>query len=85
MTFFPIADLRNEVKSKETRIQRLTEAFKTTSQEFRDVCYMLLGFRIDRVKPGLYRLSSMYAESGEDHLIFKVSNYYILLMKVREA
>jgi hypothetical protein len=33
---------------------------------------MLLGYRIDRIKPKLYRLSSMYAESPNDHLLFEV-------------
>jgi len=50
----------------------MQETFKSTSQEFRDVCYMLLGYRIDRIKPKLYRLSSMYAESPNDHLLFEV-------------
>lgn len=69
-----IEELQKQVKSKDTKIQRLTEVYKATSQEFRDVCYMLVGYRIDRMKSGLYRLSSMYAESQDDHLIFKLTD-----------
>jgi mitotic spindle assembly checkpoint protein MAD1 len=53
-------------------MKRMHETFKSMSQEFREVCYMLLGYRIDRVKPKLYRLSNMYAESPNDHLMFEV-------------
>jgi mitotic spindle assembly checkpoint protein MAD1 len=60
------------VQSYEIKVKRMHEAFRITSREFRDVCYMLLGYRIDRVKPKLYRLSSMYAESPNDHLLFEV-------------
>jgi len=67
-----IAELKGQLQSYETRVKRMQETFKSTSQEFRDVCYMLLGYRIDRIKPKLYRLSSMYAESPNDHLLFEV-------------
>jgi mitotic spindle assembly checkpoint protein MAD1 len=67
-----IAELQKQLKSYELKLQRLKECFKTTSQEYREACYMLLGYRMDRVEPGLYRLSSMYAESEEDYLVFRV-------------
>jgi mitotic spindle assembly checkpoint protein MAD1 len=67
-----VAELQNQIKSYELKLQRLKEFFKTTSQEYREACYMLLGYRMDRVEPGLYRLSSMYAESEEDCLVFRV-------------
>lgn len=67
-----VVELQEQVKSYETKLQRLKEAFKTTSQEYREVCYMLLGYKIDRIKSSLYRLSSMYAESQDDYLLFKV-------------
>lgn len=55
-------------------MQRLKEAFKKTSTEFRDCVYNLLGYKVDRLqnKGGLFRLSSMYAESPDDYLLFKV-------------
>lgn len=56
-------------------MQRLKEVFKKTSSEFRDCVYNLLGYKVDRLqnKGGLFRLSSMYAESPNDYLLFKVS------------
>jgi mitotic spindle assembly checkpoint protein MAD1 len=67
-----VAELQKQVKSYEMKLQRLKEAFKTTSQEYREVCYMLLGYKIDLIKSNLYRLSSMYAESEDDYLMFRV-------------
>ncbi|XP_021932558.1 mitotic spindle assembly checkpoint protein MAD1 isoform X4 [Zootermopsis nevadensis] len=69
-----VQELQEQVKSYETKLQRLKEAFKTTSQEYREVCYMLLGYKIDRIKSSLYRLSSMYAESQDDYLLFKLAD-----------
>nr|CAD7572728.1 unnamed protein product [Timema californicum] len=69
-----VEDLRNQVKSYDLKIQRLKEAFKTTSQEYREACYMLLGYRIDRVHHNQYKLSNMYAESPNDYLMFKLTS-----------
>lgn len=69
-----VQELQKQVKSYEMKLQRLKEFFKTTSKEYREACYMLLGYRMDRVEPGLYRLSSMYAESEEDYLVFKLKD-----------
>jgi mitotic spindle assembly checkpoint protein MAD1 len=69
-----VAELKGQLQSYEIRVKRMQETFKSTSQEFRDVCYMLLGYRIDRIKPKLYRLSSMYAESPNDHLLFELAD-----------
>ncbi|XP_069687893.1 mitotic spindle assembly checkpoint protein MAD1-like [Periplaneta americana] len=69
-----VKELREQIKSYDTKLQRLKEAFKSTSQEYREVCYILLGYRIDRIKPNLYRLSSMYADSPDDFLMFKLVN-----------
>ncbi|KAJ9582287.1 hypothetical protein L9F63_003416, partial [Diploptera punctata] len=76
-----IEELRNQVKSKDIKIQRLTEAFKASSKEYREVCYMLLGYRIDRKNSGLYHLSSMYAESPDEQLIFKITDGNIELLE----
>lgn len=43
------------------------------SQEFREVVYMLFGYRVDRVGNGSYRISSMYAETQEDYLNVRLS------------
>nr|CAD7439264.1 unnamed protein product [Timema bartmani] len=69
-----VEDLRSQVKSYDLKIQRLKEAFKTTSQEYREACYMLLGYRIDRVHHNQYKLSNMYAESPNDYLMFKLTS-----------
>jgi mitotic spindle assembly checkpoint protein MAD1 len=72
IVYLHVAELQKQLKSYEMKLQRLKEFFKTTSKEYREACYMLLGYRMDRIEPGLYRLSSMYAESEEDCLVFKV-------------
>jgi hypothetical protein len=67
-----VAELQKQVKSHETMIQRLKELFKTTSQQYREACYILFGYKIDLIPPNVYHLSSMYAESENDYLKFKV-------------
>ena len=59
--------------SAELKNKRLMEAFKKTSQEIREVCYQLTGYKIDIPTSNQYRLTSMYAESPNDHLLFHVS------------
>lgn len=50
----------------------MTEAFKASSQEYRQACYQLFGWRVDRTKEGYYKLLSQYAESPDDFLFFHV-------------
>ncbi|XP_070518755.1 mitotic spindle assembly checkpoint protein MAD1 isoform X1 [Cardiocondyla obscurior] len=64
-----IAELK---QTHEIKITRLKEAFKASSQEYRQACYQLFGWRIDRTKEGCYKLSSQYAESPDDFLFFHV-------------
>ncbi|KAK3912120.1 Mitotic spindle assembly checkpoint protein MAD1 [Frankliniella fusca] len=69
-----VQDLREQIKSADLMMQRLKEAFKKTSSEFRECVYALLGYKVDRLqnKGGLFRLSSIYAESPSDYLLFKL-------------
>ncbi|CAK9823707.1 Mitotic spindle assembly checkpoint protein MAD1 [Anthophora retusa] len=64
-----IAELK---QTHEIKIARLKEAFKASSQEYRQACYQLFGWRVDRTKEGRYKLSSQYAESPEDFLFFHI-------------
>ena len=65
-------ELREQLKSKELQRQRIIEAFQTTSQNFREVCCQLTGYRIDGLQNGnQYRLSPIYAESSDDFLLFQ--------------
>ncbi|XP_045460678.1 mitotic spindle assembly checkpoint protein MAD1 [Harmonia axyridis] len=65
--------LKEEIKNKETQHTQMKEYFKSTMQEFRDVVYMLFGYKVDRNSKALYRLTSMYAESEEDVLCFQLN------------
>ena len=64
-----VAELK---QTHEIKIARLKEAFKASSQEYRQACYQLFGWRVDRTKEGRYKLSSQYAESSEDYLFFQI-------------
>ena len=64
--------MKQQLVSAELKNQRLTEAFKKTSKEFREVCYQLLGYKIDMRSNNQYRLMNMYADSPEDFLLFQV-------------
>ena len=64
--------MKQQLAKAELKNKRLMEAFKKTSQEFREVCYQLLGYRIDISSANQYKLMNMYSESPEDFLLFKV-------------
>lgn len=64
--------MKSLLSREETKNKRLVEAFKKTSQEFREVCYQLTGYKIDISCSNQYRLTSMYAESPEDFFLFQV-------------
>ncbi|KAM4698779.1 mitotic spindle assembly checkpoint protein MAD1 isoform 1-T1 [Rhinophrynus dorsalis] len=69
-----VTELKKQVESAELKNQRLREVFQTKIHEFRTVCYMLTGYRIDITTENQYRLTSMYAEHKEDNLLFKSSS-----------
>ncbi|XP_066589781.1 mitotic spindle assembly checkpoint protein MAD1-like [Prorops nasuta] len=72
----------NELKqTHEIKIARLKEAFKASSQEYRQACYQLFGWRVDRVKEGRYKLSSQYADSPDDYLFFHVTDESVELLE----
>lgn len=74
MNFKEFNQLRAELESANGKMKKMKDCFKAASKEFRDVCYMLLGYRIDRVGANShYRISSMYAESPEDYLSISVN------------
>lgn len=64
--------LKEQLKSSENQIQRLKEYFKSSMQEFRNVIYMLLGYKIDKSSNSQYKLTSMYAEHQEDQICFQL-------------
>ncbi|XP_015429579.1 PREDICTED: mitotic spindle assembly checkpoint protein MAD1 [Dufourea novaeangliae] len=68
-------------QTHEIKIARLKEAFKASSQEYRQACYLLFGWRVDRTKEGRYRLSSQYAESPEDFLFFHIGEEGVDLLE----
>uniref|UniRef100_A0A182JGE9 Uncharacterized protein n=1 Tax=Anopheles atroparvus TaxID=41427 RepID=A0A182JGE9_ANOAO len=61
--------LRTQLQTMETKYQ----SSKEVAQEFREVCYMLFGYRVDRVNGKNYRVSSQYAESPGDYLNFQLN------------
>lgn len=64
--------LKEIIKKSEGREKKLMNAFKTTSKEFREVVYILTGFKIDSLKSKTYALSSLYADSPDEQLIFEL-------------
>lgn len=72
--------LRAQVQNLESQKQHMKEIYRAASQEFRDVCYMLFGYRVDRINNNSYRISSLYAESQEEYLNFRVNESGVLDM-----
>lgn len=44
-----IQTLRNEIDLLNSKIKRMKDCYKSASLEFREVVYMLFGYRIDRI------------------------------------
>ncbi|XP_045777469.1 mitotic spindle assembly checkpoint protein MAD1-like [Maniola jurtina] len=65
-----LQQLRTKLENSRIKLQRMKEEFTSSAQEYRDVCYMLLGYKIDRIGHKNYRISNMYAESSDEYLTF---------------
>ena len=76
--YLEIAELK---QTNEIKITRLKEAFRVSSQEYRQACYQLFGWRVDRTKEGEYKLFSQYAESPDDFLFFRVGDEGVELLE----
>ncbi|OAD57362.1 Mitotic spindle assembly checkpoint protein MAD1 [Eufriesea mexicana] len=80
-----LQEIEEMKQTHEIRTARLKEAFKSLSQEYRQACYLLFGWRVDRMKDGRYKLSSQYAESPEDYLFFKIGDNGVDLLETAFA
>lgn len=49
MTVKEMNQLRSELESMNSKMKKMKECYKSASLEFREVVYMLFGYRIDRV------------------------------------
>lgn len=68
-----VKELKEQLKSYETQTQMMKDYFKSQMCEFRNVIYMLLGYKIDRTNNSLYKIRNMYAEQPDDQLFFQVN------------
>ena len=73
-------EVKEKLASSEKKFERLMEMCKTTSLDFRQAIYQLLGFRIDIPKSKTYKLMSMYSSSSDDYLLFQVRIHYLCLL-----
>jgi len=65
-----VTELKEQLKSADIKKQRLIEAFKKTSQDFREVVLQLTGYSINATD-NQYRILPMYAQSRQDYLLFQ--------------
>merc|ERR1719285_1318825 len=66
-----VTQLKEQLEKAEVRKQRIMEAFKKTSKDFREVVYELTGYRIDVLADHKYRVRPLYAETNEQTLLFQ--------------
>lgn len=71
--FIQINALRSKIQSLESKQQHYKEIYRAASLEFREVIYLLFGYRVDRIGNSNYRISSVYAESEEEYLNFRLN------------
>lgn len=79
---FLFSELRERVQSSVLQNQRLREAFKAKSQEYREAIYILFGYKVDGLPNKMYRLSSLYAEGPGDNLMFQVCQINFILLEL---
>jgi mitotic spindle assembly checkpoint protein MAD1 len=72
--------LKEEIDKAEKRQKKLIAAFRSTSKEFREIVYILTGYKIDVLKQKIYRLSHVYADSPTDHLLFELEGSTVKLL-----
>ena len=68
-----IESLSKQLDELRKREAKILDSFRKTSREFREVCYLLTGWRVEGYKDRIYRLSNMYAESENDKLFFEIA------------
>ena len=71
---FNATEMKEQLNRSEMTIKRLREIFKKTSQELREVCFELTGYKIDIPCNGQYKLTNIYAQSHRDYLLFQVGS-----------
>ncbi|XP_055852317.1 mitotic spindle assembly checkpoint protein MAD1 [Episyrphus balteatus] len=73
--------LRAENESLNNKNKKMKDYYRSLNLEFREVCYMLFGYKIDRImNNNNYKISSMYAETPDDYLNFRLNDSGILDM-----
>ena len=77
-----LKDLNVELEKAQKKENRLMEAFKKTSQDFREVVFKLTGYRIDALQDNRYRLTPQFAQSQDQAFLFdKSEDGEILLLE----
>jgi mitotic spindle assembly checkpoint protein MAD1 len=74
-------ELKRKIYDLELTTQRLKQVFKKKSDDFRKVVYLLFGFRVDAIQNDMYKLSSIYAEYEEDHLMFQLDGKELKILE----
>lgn len=59
-----------QLQEKAKHAERLKSMFTLKATEFREACFLLTGYKIE-MKPGEYKLRSMYSDSENDVLMFR--------------
>lgn len=68
-----IQGLMKKLNEAEKKCELLKESFRKTSQELREACYMLTGYKMELFK-NTYKLFHMYADAPDDCLVFQLSD-----------
>lgn len=71
--FLKINALREKIQSLESKQQHYKDIYRAASMEFREVIYLLFGYRVDRITSNNYRIASVYAESEDEYLNFRLN------------
>lgn len=67
-----IERLKREVADYKSREEKICSSLKKTASDFRQACLSLIGFRVDKLKNNIYRLTHQQAIGEDDKLYFEV-------------
>eukprot|EP00056_Hartaetosiga_gracilis_P011570 m.175905 g.175905 ORF g.175905 m.175905 type:complete len:828 (+) comp13525_c0_seq5:80-2563(+) len=68
-----VKELQAGIEQRDKKMQRLRQTFSDTVSDFLDACYELTGYKIEMIHSNRFRLRSMYAESADDCIIFRIT------------
>ncbi|CAO1351142.1 unnamed protein product [Diamesa serratosioi] len=80
MNIKEINSMTEKYNTLDAKYKQMEKILSKVNLEMREVVYMLFGYKLDRYGVSNYKITSMYAHSDQDVLIFRLNNQGMLDM-----